>query len=192
MFNGIIHHPGKVSANKALRENKEVTIALPKIKAKLGDSVAVNGVCLTVVKKSKSGLTFHIMPETMKHTTLGNLKKNDKVNVETSMKLGDEVGGHFVSGHMDAVIEVKQIKKGKQGVKVRFSLPKEFSKLLIKKGSVAIDGVSLSVCDRGTNWFEVSLIPYTLKHTTLGKLEKGDKVNVEFDMLGKYVLQAKK
>lgn len=192
MFNGIIHTPGKVTANKAVRENREIKISLPKAKAKNGDSVAINGVCLTVVKKAGSVFTFHVMPQTMDHTTLGELKPNDKVNAETSMKLGDAVGGHFISGHMDTVIAVKDVVKGKQGVKVKFVLPKKFSQLVIKKGSVAIDGVSLSVADRGANWFQVALIPYTLKHTTLGELKKGDKVNVEFDMLGKYVLQSHK
>jgi riboflavin synthase len=189
MFNGIIHTHGKVIANKALRENREIQIHIPKVKAKNGDSIAINGACLTVVKKVGSLFTFHVMPQTLNHTTLGELKQNDKVNAETSMKLGDTVGGHFISGHMDTVTTVKEVKKGKQGVKVKFGLPKEFSNLVIKKGSVAVDGVSLSVADRGANWFEVALIPYTLQHTTLGKLKKGDKVNVEFDMLGKYVLQ---
>lgn len=190
MFSGIIHHQGKVESNKVWRENKELKISVPKIKARLGDSIAINGICLTVVKKNGSTFTFHAMPQTLQNTTLSKLKKGDVVNLEPALKMGDELGGHIVLGHMDTVTTVKDVKNDKNGVRIKFNLAKEFSKLIIKRGSVAIDGISLSVADCGQNWFEVALIPFTLKNTTLGKLKKGDEVNVEFDMLGKYALKA--
>lgn len=190
MFSGIIHHHGIVLSNVTKDVNRKLVLCLPKVRVKKGGSIAVNGVCLTVVKNDKYDYTFDVMPETLHRTTLGSLNKGDKLHIETSMKLGDEIGGHFVTGHVDTVLRIVKITSTNNGAKMRLAIPKIFRKFVIKKGSVALDGVSLTVANCGEDWFEVALIPYTLTHTHLGQLSLGDSVNVEFDMLGKYALKS--
>ena len=146
-----------------------------------------SGICLTVVRKKSTSFTVNISEETLKQTTAKFWQEGTLINLEKSLKLGDELGGHIVTGHVDKVITVKEKKKLKKSTLVFFSIPKTLVKFICKKGSVSIDGISLTVNEVLKNSFSVNLIPYTSKITTLGKLEKGDKVNVEVDILARYI-----
>lgn len=152
----------------------------------LGASVAVQGVCLTVSAKKNGLLTFGVMPVTFKKTTLGKLKAGDAVNMETSLKIGDEIGGHFVFGHVDAVAKVLNVERDGETVLVTIQPPKSLLRYLVPQGSVAVDGVSLTVAKKSAANFTVSLVSHTAAHTTLGQLMPGSAVNIECDMLAKY------
>ena len=174
--------------------NKTWTGICLKIKApgitsdvKLGDSISISGVCLSVVDIKDNILSFDVIQETLRKTTLGSLKINELVNLERSLKAGSRIGGHFVCGHIDYKGRIDEILKGSEGVGFRVSLPDEFSKLVVRKGPIALDGVSLTVVNVARENFTVYLIPHTLKVTTLGKKKKGDSVNIEIDLLGKYI-----
>lgn len=166
-----------------------VDFVLPKgFKTKLGSSISINGVCSTVTKISKTTFSVGYMKETLDKTTVRSWGKNKLVNLEPSLRLGDGLDGHFVYGHIDTVGAVKNIiKKGDSRV-IEIATPKEFLKFVVYKGSIAVDGVSLTVSARNSRSFEISLIPYTLEHTNLSELKIGDSVNVEVDVLGKYIL----
>jgi riboflavin synthase len=193
MFTGIVTATGTV---RALANGKRgrLTLSAPKRihGAKLGASVAVAGACLTVAGKGRGTLAFDLSPETLKRTTLGKRKKGDHVNLERSLRLGDELGGHFVMGHVDAVGTVKAVKRFPGGTRLRVSLPKAIAKLVAEKGSVALDGVSLTVNRVGASAFEVMLIPATLYTTTLKGLKPGDCVNLEADVMARYGRRAKR
>ena len=184
MFTGIVQQLGTVASNKG---------RVLKIRARLGKlpkgaSVAINGTCLTMVARKGAELTFDVGPETHRLTNLGNLKKGDRVNIETPLKASDFVGGHWVSGHIDAcdkVIDSGPLPNG--FVRMRFKLPTKLKPLVAPKGSVAIDGTSLTVTKTGKGWFEVMLIPETLENTTLGRRTAGDRVNLEADLMARYV-----
>lgn len=183
MFTGLIQKLGKV--RRRSKDELEVSAGL---KAGLGDSIAVNGTCLTVVRRRSGALLFQVSEETWSRTNLGRLKAGDPVNIEPSLRLGDELGGHLVSGHVDAVGRVLAKKSQPGGfVVMRFSIPASLRKLAATKGSIAVDGISLTVCQTGRDWFEVALVPHTLKLTTLGSKKPGDEVNLEADMLARYV-----
>jgi len=154
-----------------------------------GESISVNGVCLTVaeIHNPKSAISFDVSPETLKSTTLGELKVNDKVNLERALRATDRLGGHIVTGHVDGVGSIKDKRKEGEYTFYTFSAPAEVLRYLVKKGSVAVDGISLTVIDIGDNYFKVATIPHTLKVTTLGFKGIGDRVNLEADILGKYV-----
>lgn len=156
---------------------------------KIGQSVALNGVCLTVTGISKSKCDFEMIEETTKKTDLGNLKVGSVVNVERSLKVGDRMEGHFVLGHVDGVGTIKKIEKKPKEIKVWFSIPKHLSRFVVQKGSIAIDGISLTVVDVKKNLFSVCLIPHTVSITNFQKKKVGDKVNIETDILGKYLLK---
>lgn len=190
MFTGIITNTGQVKKWKPSKDGGTLFIQ-PKTKftkVKIGESIAINGCCLTVVRYKNNVLEFDVSDETMRKTALQSLKNKSGVNLERAMQVGDRFGGHFVLGHVDGVGQIKAVKKNKGSVEYTVSYDKKFQKLLIEKGSVTVDGISLTVCDLKKTKFSLYIIPHTLKETHLPKLKKGDQVNLEFDVLGKYVV----
>ena len=187
MFTGIIQTLGRVERYRDGR--LRLKARLPRLK--LGASVSVNGTCLTVVARRGANLDFDLSPETLRLTNLGVLKPGDPVNLETSLKLGDGLDGHLVSGHVDAVGKVLEIEPLKDGSRrFRAALPPSLKPLIAYKGSIAVDGTSLTVTGVGKGWFETVLIPHTLKATNLGARRPGDLVNLEADVLARYVQSA--
>jgi riboflavin synthase len=152
-----------------------------------GESIAVQGVCLTAVTADAQGFAADLSRETLSRTTLGALRAGDKVNLERSLRLDSRIGGHLVLGHVDATCRVVAIRAHDAFETVRFALPGALAAEVAEKGSVAVDGVSLTVASVGERWFEVALVPATLAGTTLGKLRPGDRVNLETDIVAKYV-----
>ncbi len=194
MFTGIIEGIGKVekiSKNTKNRSAIQMTINLGKHAKglKIGQSVALNGVCLTVTRLSKSSCIFEMIEETTKKTDLGNLKVGGIVNIERSLKAGDRLEGHFVLGHVDGVGIIKKILKKPKEVQIWFEIPKKLSKYVVKKGSIAVDGISLTVVDIKNTLATVSIIPHTIEITNFQIKKVGDKVNIETDILGKYILK---
>ena len=194
MFTGIIQGVGKIekiNQNTKNRSAFQMTVDLGKHAKglKVGQSVALNGVCLSATKISKNKCDFEMIDETIKQTDLGNLVPGAKVNIERSLKVGDRMEGHFVLGHVDGVGIIKKIEKKPKGVKVWFEVPKKLVKFVVKKGSIAIDGISLTVVDVTKNNASVCLIPHTIKITNFQSKKVGDKINIETDILGKYILK---
>jgi len=197
MFSGIIQRLGTVKKIEQLGEGKRFYIDIGKQeKLRNSYSICISGCCLTVVKIKKERTdakrqsfiaSFDVMPETLRKTYFSSLKQGDKVNVERSLHLGDEIGGHFVSGHVDCVGKIIRCKDFSDFCEMTIEFPKEFSHLLIDKGSVAVDGISLTVVKVNKNNFSIALIPETLKLTTLGFKKEFDIVNIEFDQMAKYV-----
>ena len=193
MFTGIIESIGKIISidrdKSNLRFGIESSIAK---KLKIGQSVAHNGVCLTVEKISSSKKKYSVIAvkETLDKTNLGSLKKGSIVNLERSLKVGDRLDGHFVQGHVDCTAKVKSIKKEYGSWLFEFQVKGQRSKvksLIIEKGSICINGVSLTIVETNQKNFSVAIIPHTFKHTNFSSLKKGDNVNIEFDMLGKHI-----
>ena len=185
MFTGIIQTIARVKQHEHQNGSLVLTIATPvKWKIKLGDSIATNGVCLTVTKIGRGWYQTELMAETLGRTTFGR-HVPDKVNLERPLRPIDFLDGHIVQGHVDCVGQIAEF--GVRSSELRVHFPKKYSKLVIEKGSIAIDGISLTVVDVGRDWFSVALIPFTLTHTTLGNKRGGDAVNLEFDVVGKYV-----
>ncbi|MBI1996957.1 MAG: riboflavin synthase, partial [Deltaproteobacteria bacterium] len=153
----------------------------------LGASIAVNGACLTVVKKGRGEFTVDMSPETLKRTSLKELRAGSLVNLERPMRLSDRLGGHLVTGHVDGVATVAAIEKKGEFTFFKFLLPRRLGAFLVSKGSVAVDGISLTVNECGSRQFSVAIIPFTLQHTNLRGRRVGDKVNIETDLIGKYV-----
>ncbi len=194
MFTGIVEGIGKVKKiSKATKNRSAIQMIVDLGKhgkgLNIGQSVALNGVCLTVTKLSKTGCTFEMIEETTKKTDLGNLKPGGIVNIERSLKVGDRLEGHFVLGHVDGVGIIKKIQKKPKEVQIWFQVPKKISKYVVKKGSIAIDGISLTVVDLKNNLASVCLIPHTIEITNFKTKNIGDKVNIETDILGKYILK---
>ncbi|HCC83963.1 TPA: riboflavin synthase [Candidatus Uhrbacteria bacterium] len=190
MFTGIIRGLGEVVAVNDRENFREIVVDAKGLIAKpvIGASVAVSGVCLTITKIEDSKLFFEAMEETLKKTTTGDLIVGSQVNIETPMMVGDELGGHFVLCHVDGVGEVvERITEG-ENTHLTFSVPANLVKYIVDKGSVAVDGISLTICDPADDKFSVWLLPLTLKLTTLGEKNVGDKVNLEADYLLKAVL----
>lgn len=189
MFTGIIEGLGTVkSVTRAAggrRMGIEADFSLEKIR--VGDSIAVSGACLTVVGFQHNIFEVDIAPETLSKTTLGRTKTGDRVNLEQALLLGDRLGGHLVSGHVDGIGVVQAKRPMANAVLFAFGVPEALSRYIIQKGSIAVDGISLTVnaCNRTS--FEVSIIPHTAKITTMGFKKVGDPVNIETDMIGKYV-----
>ena len=156
-------------------------------RARLGDSIAINGCCLTVVQIDGADMSFEAGPETLQRTNLGRLKPGDRVNLESSLRMGDSLGGHLVAGHIDAVGRLERRDEVGSWCTMWFAVPDGLTRQMSSKGSVAIDGVSLTLVDVEANRFSVALIPHTLAATTLGALRVGDEVNLETDVLAKYV-----
>jgi riboflavin synthase len=151
----------------------------------IGDSICLNGACLTVVGKSKGALTFEAMPETLKVTNLGQIKPGDKVNTERALKIGDRLGGHFVTGHVDCSGLIRRKYYSDNNLCFDIAVGQEFMKYVIPRGSITVDGVSLTIINRKSAILSVYVIPHTLKSTTLGIKGSSDKVNIEFDILAK-------
>jgi len=194
MFTGIVEGIGKIvkiSKNTKTRSSIQMTVNLGKHAKglKIGQSVALNGVCLTATKLSKSNCIFEMIEETTRKTDLGNLKPGDIVNIERSLKAGDRLEGHFVLGHVDGVGIIKKIQNKPKEVQVWFEIPKKLSKYVVKKGSITIDGISLTVVDIKNNLASVCLIPHTMEITNFKIKNIGDKLNIETDILGKYILK---
>ena len=194
MFTGIVEGVGtveKISKNTKNRSAVQMTINLGKHSKglKIGQSVALNGVCLTAIKLSKSNCVFEMIEETTKKTDLGNLKVGGVVNIERSLKVGERLEGHFVLGHVDDVAIIKKIIKKPKEIQIWFEIPKKLSKYVVKKGSIALDGISLTVVDIKNNLVLVSLIPHTIDVTNFYTKKIGDKLNIETDILGKYILK---
>jgi riboflavin synthase len=185
MFTGIVREVGTVAAFDGSR----LVVAAPETatSAAIGDSVAVAGVCLTVVERNGGQLAFDVVPETLSRTVLGSLDQGNSVNVEPSLRVGDQLGGHVVQGHVDAVGRIRSIEPEGNSRRIWVDAPETVVRYCLEKGSIAMDGVSLTVAALDDEGFEVALIPHTLEVTTLGRLEPGDEVNLEADVLGKVV-----
>jgi riboflavin synthase len=183
MFTGIIETLGKVVGVTPASLAVEATFEEP---IDLGESIAVNGCCLTVVS-AEGALRFDISEETLRRTSLGELKPGSLVNLERAMKVGSRFGGHIVQGHVDGTGALVSVRETDAAHVLRFSYPTEFGKYLIEKGSIAIDGISLTAVSPTGTEFEVWVIPHTWQHTNLGAMRVGQRVNLEFDMVAKYV-----
>ncbi len=193
MFTGIVEEIGVVAATAPradmLRLVVRASIALEG--SELGASVAVNGACLTVVERRADSFAFDVGPETLARTALGRAAPGDLVNLERPLRLGAALGGHLVLGHVDGVGTVESVTRVESTARVRIALPgPDLEPYLVPKGSIAVDGVSLTVASLGPANFEVMLIPHTLEATTLGRLRVGQAVNIETDVIGKYVLRS--
>jgi len=190
MFTGIIKGRGNVKTVSGETHLKTVTIEAPSTwRFKKGESVNVSGICSTVVKSVKNSFDVEYMKETLDVTTAKFFTKNLAVNLEKSLKVGDPIDGHFVYGHIDTMGKITQFLKFKDQAKMQIKIPIKYLKYIVYKGSVAVDGVSLTVSKKETTYFEVSLIPYTISHTTLEKLKVGDNVNIETDVIAKFAIK---
>ncbi|MGQ0838908.1 riboflavin synthase [Actinokineospora sp.] len=189
MFTGIVEERGEVVAVRDLADAARVTIAGPLVTsdAKQGDSIAVNGVCLTVVELTGGTFTADVMRETLVRSSLDKVAAGDAVNLERAAAVGQRFGGHIVQGHVDGTGALVSREPSEHWDLVRVSLPAHLTRYVVEKGSITVDGVSLTVVDVGPDWFTVSLIPETLRATTLGVRRPGDKVNLEVDVIAKYV-----
>ena len=189
MFTGLVAELGTVKTLKKSSKSYQLTIEANKVPRtlKIGESVAVNGACLTVVAFSDKDFTVDVMPETARHTTIGSYKSGDRVNLEKTLRLQDGLDGHIVSGHVEGVGQIVARTKEDIAWLVKVKVPDELMKYIISKGSITIDGISLTVTEVTADTFTVSLIPHTAKETTLGFKSVGDKVNLETDIIGKYV-----
>ena len=188
MFTGLIQEMGTVRSLSRGTVGKLVVVSekTPREVA-IGDSVAINGACLTVTSISGSEVSFDAVPETLSRTSLGDLRPGDKVNLETSLKAGQSIGGHFVQGHVDGVGTIESSRSLGDSQVIRISAPGEVLKYVVEKGSIAIDGISLTVASCDNSGFTIAVIPHTLEATTLHSKRPGEKVNLEADILGKYV-----
>ena len=189
MFTGIVEEIGRLRSVKPAEKSARMTLEAQTVleDIHLGDSIAVSGACLTVVSFDSRSFTVDISPESLRATTLGGLKPGDPVNLERAMQAGGRFGGHMVSGHVDGVGTLTQKKQEGNAWVVAFSAPGEILDLSVPKGSVAVDGISLTINELGEDFFTVSIIPHTLQMTTLGNKTVGNPVNLESDLIGKYI-----
>ncbi len=189
MFTGIIEEMGRVKALKHERGAARLTISASLVLGgtQLGDSICVNGVCLTVVERGSSEFSADVANETLKVTNLGGLQVGQTVNLERALQLSARIGGHLVTGHVDAVGRIREKRQEGNSWRVFIDAPEVVLRTIIKKGSVAVDGISLTVADVDTAGFSIAMIPHTAKLTTLGFKSAGDSVNLETDIIGKYV-----
>lgn len=189
MFTGIIEEVGKVEEISKQGRTLKLRIKARKIlnDLKVGDSININGACQTIIETDGDSFTVEAVEETLRKTNLGQLKTDDLVNLERALRFSDRLGGHLVTGHVDCVGKIKSIAKKNGSFLYEFELPEKFMGYLVEKGSVAIDGISLTVVNVLKGSFTISIIPFTLENTTLGTKKVGDLVNVETDLIGKYV-----
>ncbi len=189
MFTGLIQTIGTIRSLDRQGESANLQIAceLGKADLQLGESIAVNGVCLTVINWDAGGFTADVSPETLKCSTLGQLRPNVPVNLERALRLSDRLGGHLVSGHIDCIARIRRRYQEQNAVRFEFSVPESAKKYLVEKGSVAIDGISLTVNKVDADGFGVAVIPHSLGRTTLQHRREGDQVNIETDLIGRYV-----
>lgn len=190
MFSGIVAEKGIIQKISKKKSIVTLEVFAPKIakKLKIAESVALNGVCTTVVKKTGRTFTIELMPETLKRSNLGDLRLGDRVNLEDSLRLREKISGHFVLGHVDTIVKVKKIVNFGGSKRIYFTLPSKYARYIKEKGAVALNGVSLTVSARGSNYFTADFIPFTLQKTTFGGIVKGAKINLEVDVLARYVL----
>ena len=190
MFTGIIKSVGQIADIKQLDGGKELTIASDFAdELSVDQSISINGVCHTVTACNEESFTVQSVEETLRKTNIGNLNEQDLVNLERSLRADQLMDGHVVQGHVDATGRITEIEQ--EGTDWLFTIeyPKEYSNLVVGRGSIAIDGISLTVASEGENTFKVAIIPYTYEHTNLQQKKTGDTVNLEFDVLGKYVVK---
>lgn len=189
MFTGLIEDLGTV--RELRRESSGVRLsvgtAIPAAELRLGDSVAVNGICLTVVAAGSGGFTADVSPETLERSTLGELAAGSRVNLERALRLSDRLGGHLVSGHIDAIATVGERLQDRNAIRFTFRLPGAVNRFVAEKGSVAVDGISLTVNAVTEETFSVAVIPHTLAMTTLREKKSGDRVNIETDLIARYI-----
>jgi len=187
VFTGIIEEVGRLTS----AQPKNLVIAASAVLREMepGVSIAVNGACLTVTSLNTNAFSVDIMPETLVRTNLGLLRVGDRVNLERPLSLGERLGGHLVQGHVDDTGRVASIKRDGRAIIIRFEAPPEVIRYIVEKGFIAVDGVSLTVVAKDTSSFQVSVVDYTQEHTTLGSRQGGDRVNLEVDIIAKYVEQ---
>lgn len=189
MFSGIVEAMGTIDEIRSEPPGCRLLVRNEKVAAQtaVADSVSINGCCLTVVEVTNGVMHFQAGPETLARTNLGDLKKGGNVNLERALKVGDRLGGHFVSGHIDGTGTLAERRDHGDWSSYRFNITKDIARQMASKGSIAIDGVSLTIVDSEPDYFSVALIPFTLNVTTLGGMKVGDRVNLETDILAKYV-----
>ncbi|NWF53344.1 MAG: riboflavin synthase [Syntrophaceae bacterium] len=189
MFTGLIQDVGIIQSLESTQGGVRLTVStrLDLGRVKVGDSISVDGVCLTVVQKSGRTFTVEVSPETLRRSTLTTAKQGRRLNLETALRMSDPLGGHLVSGHVDGTGEILEIVPEGNSWRYRFRVPREIGRYLVEKGSVAVDGISLTVAECGDEEFAVSVIPHTARSTTLGEKKAGDRVNLESDLIAKYV-----
>jgi riboflavin synthase len=189
MFTGIVEDRGKILRADARGQGKRLMVRVPAhlTDLHLGDSINVNGTCLTVVEKTGDSVAVDVSSETLEKTTFREVREGDEVNLERAMKLSDRLGGHLVTGHVDGVGTLVERRSERDFIHLRIQIPKSVSRYVVTKGSIAIDGISLTVNACGRDEIEITLIPYTLEKTTLIGKRMGDRLNLETDILGKYV-----
>lgn len=190
MFTGIVKAMGRVASFEPIGAGRRIGIDCPELEPERwcpGDSVAVAGCCLTAVETGRDGFSADLSPETVSRTTLGALAPGDRVNLEPALAVGQPLGGHFVTGHVDARAELVGLESAGENRVLRFRAPESLGHLIAEKGSVTIDGVSLTVNAVNGHEFEVNIIPHTLEATTLGRLAAGDRVNLEVDLIARYL-----
>lgn len=189
MFTGLVREVGEVGWLRRTDQAVQLMVKAPRTASRVdrGDSVSVNGCCLTVATHRDKQLMFDLLEESLERTNLGGLKPGDPVNLERALRVDGRLGGHFVQGHVDCTAEVRAIAEKGPDVRLEISLPAEFARYAAFKGSIAVNGVSLTIAELGGESFVVWVIPHTLEATNLGDLEVGDVVNLEFDVLAKYV-----
>jgi len=188
MFTGIIKKLSEVEG--VFEKNRSFFVEIKKPngwKVWIGESISINGICSTVKNMSKNNFQVEYMPETIAKTTVGNFKKGTQVNLEKSLKMNDLLDGHIVQGHVDTRGKVIDVKKVKESVVIKIRIPQKHMRLIAEKGSISVDGISLTVVEAGKNWFSISLVNYTLENTNLGKIGKREEVNIETDVLAKYI-----
>lgn len=190
MFTGIIEETGKIKSASAIKGGRELIIEAPFASdTHLDESIAVNGVCLTVVSFDDDSFKVQCVEETLRKTSLGNLKEGDVVNLERSLTLEKAIEGHIVQGHVDTVGKIKEIDRSGADLLLHIQFPENYKDYIVGRGSIAVHGISLTVAREEDTVFTVAIIPYTWEHTNLKNLEPGDEVNLEFDIFGKYILK---
>jgi riboflavin synthase len=189
VFTGIVEELGEVVAVEPLQDASRLTVRGPVVTSDAGhgDSISVNGVCLTVVTSADGTFTADVMAETLRRSSLGDVAVGSPVNLERAVRVSDRLGGHVVQGHVDGTGTIEHVSPDEHWTVVRISLPEPLRRYVVEKGSITVDGVSLTVSGIDADWFEVSLIPTTLSLTTLGAKGVGDAVNLEVDVMAKYV-----
>lgn len=192
MFSGIVEATGRVEGLERRGADAVLAVAggFEAAALALGESIATNGVCLTVRERTGAGFLADLSGETLRRTTLGSLAPGDPLNLERSLRVGDRISGHFVFGHVDAVGDVRAIRPEGEGWRFTFGFPADFAPFVVDKGSVAVDGISLTLCDCTAETFDIAVIPHTFRATTLGARRVGERVNLEADMLARYVRRA--
>ncbi len=189
MFTGIIRELGVVVEAEEAGGGRALAVRAPSTAARtrVGDSIAIDGCCLTATEVADGTIRFQAVPETIARSTLGTLEPDEEVNVEPAIRAGEELGGHYVQGHVDAVGEIRSVEAEGQGFRVVVEAPEAVLRYCVEKGSVTVDGVSLTVAELADDAFAVALVPHTLEATTLSGLRPGQAVNLEADVLAKYV-----